>query len=429
MQGQMSFFDGANPFVIDRPVRLIELFAGIGAQAKAVERLGIEHELYRVSEWDVFANCSYRAIHCKDDTTDYSAGVSLEDVTEALIKAGLSSDGKTPLAPEQIKAKPEKWRRGVYSNLKATRNIGSITRAAAADLAIVDTDKYIYLVTYSFPCQDLSLAGNRRGMERGSGTRSGLLWEFERILKSCTERPQVLLMENVPEVCRGKNAAAFADWLSTLESLGYRNYYKIQNAVDYGVPQNRERCFMISLLGDYYYTFPEPAPLETCALDYLEERVPDRYYLTADDLETKLTYTYKDAKTVSGGGFVKTLKARDTNGPACVLSPFVYAPGNCRVINTKNGLILPGGRMTLKVYAQLLRPYKAAGPRQKSLSASKRIQPAGIPILPSGGGICDLSYPNSTTRRGRIQRGGLVSPTLTTGNTGICAVRFERSGE
>lgn len=104
----MSFFDGANPFVIDRPVRLIELFAGIGAQAKAVERLGIEHELYRVSEWDVFANCSYRAIHCKDDTTDYSAGVSLEDVTEALIKAGLSSDGKTPLAPEQIKAKPEK---------------------------------------------------------------------------------------------------------------------------------------------------------------------------------------------------------------------------------------------------------------------------------------------------------------------------------
>lgn len=298
----MSFFDGANPFVIDRPVRLIELFAGIGAQAKAVERLGIEHELYRVSEWDVFANCSYRAIHCKDDTTDYSAGMSLEDVTEALIKAGLSSDGKTPLAPEQIKAKTEKWRRGVYSNIKATRNIGSITRATADDLAIVETDKYIYLVTYSFPCQDLSLAGNRRGMERGSGTRSGLLWEFERILKSCTERPQVLLMENVPEVCRGKNAGAFADWLSTLESLGYRNYYKIQNAVDYGVPQNRERCFMISLLGDYYYTFPEPTALETCALDYLEERVPDRYYLTADDLETKLTYSYRDQKTASGGG-------------------------------------------------------------------------------------------------------------------------------
>lgn len=323
----MSFFDGANPFVIDRPVRLIELFAGIGAQAKAVERLGIEHELYRVSEWDVFANCSYRAIHCKDDTTDYSAGMSLEDVTEALIKAGLSSDGKTPLTQEQIKAKPEKWRRGVYSNLKATRNIGSITRATADDLAIAETDKYIYLVTYSFPCQDLSLAGNRRGMERGSGTRSGLLWEFERILKSCTERPQVLLMENVPEVCRGKNAAAFADWLSTLESLGYRNYYKIQNAVDYGIPQNRERCFMISLLGDYYYTFPEPAPLETCALDYLEERVPDRYYLTADDLETKLTYTYKDAKTVSGGGICKNAESeRHERASVCII-PFCICAG------------------------------------------------------------------------------------------------------
>lgn len=164
-------------------------------------------------------------------------------------------------------------------------------------------------------------------MERGSGTRSGLLWEFERILKSCTERPQVLLMENVPEVCRGKNAAAFADWLSTLESLGYRNYYKIQNAVDYGIPQNRERCFMISLLGDYYYTFPEPAPLETCALDYLEERVPDRYYLTADDLETKLTYTYKDAKTVSGGGICKNAESeRHERASVCII-PFCICAG------------------------------------------------------------------------------------------------------
>ena len=134
---------------------------------------------------------------------------------------------------------------------------------------------------------------------------------------------------------------------------------------------------MISLLGDYYYTFPEPAPLETCALDYLEERVPDRYYLTADDLETKLTYTYKDAKQ-SRGGFVKTLKRETRTGQACVLSPFVYAPGNCRVINTKNGLILPGGCMTLKVYAQLLRPYKAEEDYDKEATAPRRLPRGSI---------------------------------------------------
>ena len=104
------------------------------------------------------------------------------------------------------------------------------------------------------------------------------------------------------------------------------NYYKIQNAVDYGIPQNRERCFMISLLGDYYYTFPEPAPLETCALDYLEERVPDRYYLTADDLETKLTYTYKDAKTVSGGICKNAEGERHERASVCII-PFCICAG------------------------------------------------------------------------------------------------------
>ena len=186
---------------------------------------------------------------------------------------------------------------------------------------------------------------------------------------------------------------------------------------------------MISLLGDYYYTFPEPAPLETCALDYLEERVPDRYYLTADDLETKLTYTYKDAKQSRGGEFVKRLKARDTNGPACVLLPFVYAPGNCRVINNEKWLDIARRVYDAKGVCPTLTTVQSGGTEAKVVIRVKENTARGYSDFAIGEGICDLSYPNSTTRRGRIQRGGLVSPTLTTGNAGICAVRFERGGE
>lgn len=305
MRGQISLFDGSRPFEIEKPVRLIELFAGIGAQAKAIERLGIACELYKVSEWDVFANCSYRAVHCKNDTADHSAGVPLAEVEAEIARRGISCNGKDPLAPEKLKAKPEAWKRAVYSNMIATNNIGSIVNASAADLGITETDKFVYFVTYSFPCQDLSLAGKRRGMKKGSGTRSGLLWEFERILRECKELPQVLLMENVTQVCGKKNADAFAEWLDTLDGLGYRNYYQVQNALDYGVPQNRERCFMVSLLGDFYFEFPTAQPLERCVLDYLEEKVPDKYYLSKNDLEVTLTSNFKSRSDISGGGTSK----------------------------------------------------------------------------------------------------------------------------
>lgn len=118
------------------------------------------------------------------------------------------------------------------------------------------------------------------GMERGSGTRSGLLWEVERLLKECNELPQVLLMENVPQVHGKKNKASFDEWCQFLESLGYKNYWKDLNAKDYGVPQNRNRCFMVSLLGDYSYEFPEPIELKLKLQDLLEDEVDERYYIS-----------------------------------------------------------------------------------------------------------------------------------------------------
>ena len=120
-------------------IRLIELFSGIGAQAKALENLGVDFEHYRAIEFDKYAMNSYNAIHNTNfDTSD-------------------------------------------------------IMEIKGSDLGIIDTNNYNYIVTYSFPCQDLSIAGKQRGMEKGSGTRSGLLWEVERLLNELDELPQVLI--------------------------------------------------------------------------------------------------------------------------------------------------------------------------------------------------------------------------------------------
>lgn len=213
-------------YMNNKPIRLIELFAGIGSQAKALTNLGVEFEHHVVCEFDEKAINSYNAVH----------GTSF--------------------------------------------NTSDITKLTGNDLHITDTDKFTYLLTYSFPCQDLSNAGLGRGMEKGSGTRSGLLWEVERLLNECTELPQVLLMENVPQVHGKKNVEHFEKWIAFLESKGYSNYWQDLNAKDYGIPQNRNRCFMVSILGDYTFEFPEPIELTLTLKDMLEDEVDEKYYLS-----------------------------------------------------------------------------------------------------------------------------------------------------
>ena len=143
-------------------------------------------------------------------------------------------------------------------------------------------------MTYSFPCVDLSVAGKMQGMskldwENDKSTRSGLLWEVERILKelSDNELPDVLLMENVPQVHSEQNIVDFEAWQNYLKSRGYYNFYKDLNAKDYGIPQNRDRCFMISILADDFteFVFPEPIKLTTVMRDFLEDEVDEKYYI------------------------------------------------------------------------------------------------------------------------------------------------------
>lgn len=163
----------------------------------ALKRINADFKHYKVVEFDKFAIKSYNAVHNTNFTT-----TDIKDVN-------------------------------------------------AEDLDICDTDKYTYLLTYSFPCTDISNAGQRKGMAKNSGTRSGLLWEVERILKELYDRkmemPQILFMENVPQVHGKKNIDDFNMWLKVLTDLGYKNYWKDLNAKDYGVAQNRNRTYMFSI--------------------------------------------------------------------------------------------------------------------------------------------------------------------------------------
>lgn len=287
---------------IEKPIRLIELFAGIGSQAMALRNIGANFEKYLICEWWVQAFASYKAIHFADDQTDYSEEKTKEELISILHELGISNDGKEPMKLEQIQKKPEKWLRETYNNIRATKNIVNIVAAAGSDLKVVDTDKYTYILTYSFPCQDLSVAGKMRGMDKGSGTRSGMLWEVERLLGEMDELPQVLLMENVPQVMQKKNMHNFLAWQQFLESKGYKNYAQILNAKDYGVAQNRQRAFMVSILGDYSYEFPDPIPLTKTMADYLEPEVDESYYVDsekADKLIIELMESGRLKKEVS----------------------------------------------------------------------------------------------------------------------------------
>lgn len=218
-------------------LKVIELFAGIGAQRKALQKAKIEHEVIAISEIDKYAIQSYNAIHGE------------------------------------------------------TLNLGDITKIEKMPKAD--------LWTYSFPCTDISLAGRMNGFEKHSGTHSSLLWEVQRLLSISIDDetlPKYLLMENVKNLISKKFKPFFDEWCKYLESLGYKNFYKALNAKDYGVPQNRERVFMISIRDDNaLYQFPNGINLDTKLGDYLENDVDEKYYLS-----TKLINCFTDMKNRNG---------------------------------------------------------------------------------------------------------------------------------
>ena len=198
-------------------MRVLELFSGYGSQALALENLGIEFTS-DISEIDKYAIKAYNQLHGE------------------------------------------------------THNWGDITKIDEKQLPYYD------LITYSSPCQDFSVAGLGKGGDMGSGTRSSLLWECERIIRAV--KPKYLLMENVKNLVGKKHKHNFIRWLRVLEMMGYQNFWKVLNAKDYGIPQNRERVFVVSILGMGQYLFPNPIKLEKRLKDVLEPEVDKKYYLS-----------------------------------------------------------------------------------------------------------------------------------------------------
>mgnify|MGYP003830337435 CR=1 FL=1 len=252
----------------NKPIKLFEAFAGYGSQYMALKRLGVKVDVVGYSEIDKFAIQVYEALHGKH---------------------------------------------------KNYGGIGSFDRLPPN----------IDICTWSFPCQDISLAGKQRGMEDGSRSNYGYVFLDTVEATPYHERPKVLLMENV----RALFSATFRDdWREIqlrLENMGYKNYADVLNAKDYGVAQNRERVFIVSILGEYNYTFPKPIPLTKRLKDYLEDEVDEKYYLSetittmSGSREPKIAYALNSREFKQRGWLDEcpTLCARDYKDPKVILIP------------------------------------------------------------------------------------------------------------
>ena len=232
-------------------LKVVEAFSGIGAQAKALEKLGIEHVILNTIDWDIAALYAYDVIHNGAQDCSHTEHLSKEEVLTELDKFTLSLDGKEPVNKDSLKRLPESTLRGILNAIKRTNNLGSITDVKGTDLP-----KKIDLFTYSFPCQDLSICGawhgNKSGIDRDANNRSGMLWEVERILKERNESgsklPKFLLMENVSNILSAAHRDNFSEWKGFLRALGYVNKVYTLDSSNFGSPQKRVRTYMLSVL-------------------------------------------------------------------------------------------------------------------------------------------------------------------------------------
>ena len=297
-------------------MKVLSLFSGIGAFEKALERKGIDFELVNYCEFDKYASKSYSLIH----------------------------------------------------NVPEVMNLGDITKVNIEDLEPYSAD----LITYGFPCQDISNAGKQRGFEHdGQLTRSGLFFYASAIIGRV--KPKVAICENVKALTGKKFTKEFETVLQTLEDMGYKNYWQVLNAKDYGIPQNRERVFIVSIRNDIdkKYTFPAPIKLELRLKDILEKEVDEKYYLSEKMIAGFLKHNEKHNK--KGTGFIWKPKT-DEDIANCLRANASLAP-------TDNSIAVR--EATKKGYAEA-----------------------------HEGDSINFEQPNSKTRRGRVGKG--VAQTLTT---------------
>lgn len=317
----MDFIERNLTIMEDKKLRVFESFSGIGTQRMALRNLGINHEVVAIAEIDEFAIKSYSTIHGGDKI--------IPKATDDEMQAYLEKRN-IPLNDKGVrKVLRDNKLQEFYEACVKSNNLGDISKVKIED--IPDHD----LFTYSFPCQSISIGGKQRGLEKGSGTRSSLLWECQKVIEG--KKPKYLLMENVKNLVGKKFKPFFDEWLEYLSGIGYKNYWQVLNGKDCGVPQNRERVFVVSVLGVHEpYQFPKPIKLDIRLKDILEENVDSKFYLMKDRIG-KLTFKNSDISNVIANGnhssynstsFVydinkwsPTLAARDFKDPKRILVP------------------------------------------------------------------------------------------------------------
>ena len=294
---------------LERPdrVRLVSLCSGYDSQAMALEVLarwaeqtGREPLPWELVAWAEFdpeskapldrqpAVVAHKALFA--DTADRNLGdMTRIDWPEVIRKYGIKvyNDGDKSSNPS------------TSANREGEGDTSSV-RGQQRDVrqSEVLTNGEIDLLTYSTPCTDISQAGKRAGIAKDSGTRSAVLWYTEEAIRHL--RPRILLQENVAALVNQQNSADFKEWRQTVERLGYRSYWAVLNARDYGilealgpVPQNRERLFMVSVRGDLCpgapYPFPNPMPLTRTIADVLDEDVAENFFLKPESVVSFLT--------------------------------------------------------------------------------------------------------------------------------------------
>lgn len=291
-----------------KEINVFEAFAGVGTQKMALDRLskeyGLDFEFVGISEVNQFSILSYDAIHNEDFDIEEA---SEEEMQRYMEKLNIPLDDK---GRRQI-LKGDKLK-NLYKASIRSKNFGDILKIDLENLPNMD------LLIYSWPCTDVSGAGKQEGFLKGSNTRSSLLWECEKIIEA--KRPKYLLMENVKALVSKKFKAHFEEWIKLLDNLGYKTFYEILDAKDYGVPQHRERVFAISILDENAeYSFPSKMPLSTRLRDILEKDVDEKYYLSEAQIsKINLSNFNANRRRVQEKAYCDTLCARDFKDPKCV---------------------------------------------------------------------------------------------------------------
>lgn len=233
-------------------LRVIEAFSGIGSQAQALKNINADFEVQGIIEWEIGAMFAYDILHNgPQDWEDYRHHTK-ESLVNILSKYNLSNDGKEPLSNRSLSAMSVGQLKAILCAIERNNNFVDITKVSGNELPETD------LLTYSFPCQDLSVSGywhkNSGGIDRNANNRSTLLWQIERILiemsQSGKQLPRFLLMENVSNILSDKHIKNFEEWKEFLKSLGYINEVYTLDARNFGVPQSRVRTYMLSILCD-----------------------------------------------------------------------------------------------------------------------------------------------------------------------------------